>query len=85
MFEAMKNFKTVLQLVVDGHEGSVQPKGGNYYKRGCPFDGIIDPTWDKPKTKRFIKAMVYPPYPVAKFNDQDVTSYKAFLDLKNDK
>ena len=47
MFEAAKYFLKVLGLVEKGYVGHKQSKGGKYYKRGCPFDGIISDDWDE--------------------------------------
>lgn len=74
MFESMKCFKTVVHLVMSGYSGSSQTGKASFYRRGCPNDGKIDPDWDMEKKRRFVRAMIYPPYPPAKFQNKEVKS-----------
>ena len=83
MFEALSHFNEVVDLVASNYKGTVQDcTRGAYYKRGCPHDGTIDSSWSAEKIERFIRAMVFPPLPYARFADSEVTSvsgYRAIL------
>jgi methionyl-tRNA formyltransferase len=72
MFESMKYFENVLDLVKQGCVGKIQEGESSYFPRGCPYDGQINPGWDKNFKERFIRAMTYPPYPVARLDNQDI-------------
>ena len=78
-FEAMKDFLPVLQLVIAGDRGRDQIGTPSSYRRGCPHDGQINPTWPLAKTARFIRAMVNPPYPPAKFGDEEIYTMEQYL------
>jgi len=79
MFEASKYFIDAFNKVLDCKEGIPQKKGGSYYKRGCPFGGQINTSWETEKIKRFIRAMVYPPLPYASINKKEIRSFKEYL------
>ena len=74
MFEALKYFNEVLDRVMANEQGIPQLKGetGHYYPRGCPFNGVIDINWSIEMKERFIRAMIYPPMPAAKFNNREI-------------
>ena len=72
MFESMKYFLDAFELVKNGFTGEVQSGESSYFPRGCPYDGQINPQWHRDFKERFIRAMIYPPYPVAKMNSQDI-------------
>jgi UDP-4-amino-4-deoxy-L-arabinose formyltransferase/UDP-glucuronic acid dehydrogenase (UDP-4-keto-hexauronic acid decarboxylating) len=75
MFEAIKDFEVVLtKVLVEGYLGYQQQnaKETEFYKRGCPYDGVIDEDWDEDASDAFIRAMIYPPLSAAKFNGKDV-------------
>jgi methionyl-tRNA formyltransferase len=74
MYESMKYFPKALEQVILGVEGKQQADEGSYYSRGCPHDGQIDPNWDLAYKKRFIRAMIYPPYPVAQLEGRKIFS-----------
>ncbi len=73
-FMALDYFNEVLGMVVSGIQGSPQTGESSYYKRGCPFNGEIDSSWDNSYIERFIRAMIYPPYPPAKYKKENVVS-----------
>ncbi len=81
MFTAMNYFKEALKLVANGFQGIEQEGTSSYYKRGSPFNGIIDDNWNEALRKRFIRAMINPPYPVATFRNNEVRSYNDLEDL----
>jgi len=79
MFEALKDLKDVLNLVDSGFAGIPQDitAAADYFKRGCPHNGIVNETWDDQTSDNFIRAMIYPPLPPATFNGKEVYSLKA--------
>lgn len=79
MFESIKKFDYVFKFVLDGKTGLKQNCGSSYYKRGCPNNGNISPEWSINKKERFIRAMIYPPLPVAKYEDKDVYNIDEIL------
>ena len=85
MFEAMQSFPIAFKMVIEGYAGRKQIGSESYYKRGCPFEGkIIDEMEEKMK-ERFIRAMIYPPYPSAKYKGKEIKTYKEYRDcLKNE-
>jgi methionyl-tRNA formyltransferase len=74
MFESMKQFPNAFEFVSAGRPGIKQAGESSWYKRGCPHQGQIDPSWDAGRKERFIRAMIYPPYPVAKLGDRPIHS-----------
>ncbi len=83
MFEAMNDFSEAFNLVSSGYAGVEQVGTPSLYKRGCPYDGIIDDNWSEEKIERFIRAMIYPPYAPAKYNNKDIFSLKDYKMIKN--
>ena len=78
MFEAIKDFLNVIELVKSNFTGKEQVGEPSFYKRGCPYDGIIDENWNDDKVERFIRAMIAPPMPVCKFNDNEIHSFDEY-------
>ena len=76
MFESMKSFEKVLSLVEQGYEGEAQEGAESYFNRGCPYDGQILSEWSHEDKEVFIRAMINPPYPVAKLGDKDIYTMK---------
>lgn len=72
MFESMKYFEYSLELVNNEYSGIPQEGEATYFARGCPYGGQIDPEWNIQLKERFIRAMIYPPYPVAKLHEKEV-------------
>ena len=83
MFESLKYFKDVVRMVLEEDAGTFQDDNmGKYYKRGCPLKGEIDDAWDSEKIKRFIRSMVCPPLPYARYNGREVKTFNDFLELR---
>ena len=76
MFESMKHFLEAVSLVEMGYEGKKQEGTVTQYKRGCPMDGRIVDSMDDEMKERFVRAMCYPPYPAAKYNDQEIKTFR---------
>lgn len=79
MYESLSDFNAVLGLVLSGVAGRNQEEGGSYYKRGAPYNGIIDPKWDDAKISRFIRALKHSPYPYAQFGGEDITNLEDYF------
>jgi methionyl-tRNA formyltransferase len=45
-------------------------RGGNYYPRKVPYDGLIDVSWSPVRIESFIRAMYFPPFKGAILNHQ---------------
>jgi len=78
MFEAMKKFEEVVDAVLIGVEGIIQKGAESYYSRGCPHDGEISSDWSDKYISNYIRAMINPPLPVAKFKGNDIFSMDQF-------
>lgn len=79
MFHAAGDFLEALTLVEAGAHGVAQDhSAGSYYKRGCPHNGQIDPSWTREKIKRFIRAMTYPPLPPASLDGSEIRSIQEY-------
>ena len=78
----IKNWNFAFEMVKSNVSGIPQGPGGSYHKRGCPYDGQIDPKWPLDKIERFIRAMIYPPYPPAKYKDKEIYSINDYLKLR---
>jgi methionyl-tRNA formyltransferase len=90
MFESMKQVPKVIEHVSRGLQGQKQEGESSYYSQGCPHNGQIDPSWDEAcphngqidpswdeaYKERFIRAMIYPPYPVAKLGEKVIYSIR---------
>jgi methionyl-tRNA formyltransferase len=75
MFQSMRYFERVLRLVFNNVKGRKQIGKGSYYARGAPYKGIISKNWSREKKKNFIKAMIFPPRPLAKYKGKSVIKY----------
>lgn len=82
MYKAMEYFKEALKLVMDNYPGTEQTGETSYYKRGCPHDGVINPEWDDQYIERFIRAMTYPPYKPAFFDNKEIKEFREYLKYK---
>ena len=78
MLESMKKFSLAFAHVANGLPGKKQEGKPSYYPRGCPHKGKIDPNWDYAYKERFIRAMTYPPYPVAKLGGRKIFTMHDF-------
>lgn len=67
----VENFNNAFTLLLNGHDGVNQKEiasKGRYYNRSLPLDGILEiKNANNEDIEQFIKAMYFPPYPVAKF------------------
>lgn len=80
MFEASKHFSFAFDFVLNGKIGTPQViSNENYFKRGCPCNGVLDENWDEKKIERFIRAMIYPPMPVATLKGKSIYSVDDLL------
>lgn len=81
MFESMNYFLEVVELVKNNVKGRKQEGLSSQYKRGCPFNGILSDSMDFDMKERFVRAMCYPPYPAARYNGKEITSYKQIISI----
>ena len=80
----MNDFQYACDLVTDGFEGLEQDYNkATYYKRGAPYNGIIDEDWPVKRVEKFIRAMTHPPLPYATFRDQEIKTLNDYLKIKN--
>lgn len=69
---AIYSFSSVFEMAKSGYASvssvpqSLLGAKTSYHKAGPPFNGIIDDDWDRSMIERFIRAMTYPPLPLAK-------------------
>ena len=87
MFESLKKINYVIKFVISGKKGTKQKivKIKNYYSRKLPFDGHISTKWEEDYTKRFIKALNFPPLKPASFNKKYINDFKTFKKIINKK
>lgn len=76
MFESMNYFLEVVHLVERGYEGKTQEGIATKYNRGCPMEGKITDQMNDKMKERFVRAMCYPPYPAAQYNNQEVKTLR---------
>lgn len=84
MFAALNDFEKAMKHVVSNDPGTVQVNSqrDRYYKRGCPYDGVLDESWPEEKAERFIRAMIYPPLPAARFKDMEIYTMDQYQNLR---
>jgi len=82
MFSSMLRFKEALSLAIVRFDGFAQEGDSSYFKRGCPYEGVIDAEWNDDFIERFIRAMIYPPYAHAKYNNKEIKNFKDYLQFK---
>lgn len=74
------------ELVKMGLKGVRQDEyGTSYNTRSAPNSGQIDDNWPSDKIERFIRAMIYPPYPPARYKGSDIYSIEDFKKLTKKK
>lgn len=83
MFDGMESYLEALDMVENGFLGTPQVGEASYHRRGCPFNGEIDPSWDEVRIERFIRAMIAPPYPPATFKGIAVETFEAYSRIRN--
>lgn len=64
---ALSELEVVVRKMFAKEPGTEQASGGSFFDRKLPFNGIIDPTWDRSQIDRFIRAMYFPPFPAASY------------------
>ena len=82
MVLAMEDFEKAFNMVCSGFAGTKQVGNETYYSRGCPFNGLISENMDDDTVERFIRAMIYPPYPVAKYKGISISSFEDYKQIK---
>lgn len=82
MFLSMELFPTAFNMVINGYKGEPQIGIPSYYRRGCPYDGVLSDDMDELMKERFIRAMIYPPYPAANYMNNEIKTLRELLDFK---
>jgi methionyl-tRNA formyltransferase len=82
MFRATEDFLSAAAFALSGEPGTPQKGPALYYKRGAPFNGVIDPAWPEPKIERFIRAMTFPPLPYASFCGSPVRTMDEYHEIQ---
>lgn len=86
MFESLKPFNKIFNSIVKRKFNIISSKTkASYYKRGAPFNGIIDEKWSVDFIKKFIKSMIFPPKKNAIFKRSEVNNFASYLKLKNER
>lgn len=83
MFYSMEYFDKVLDLVINGFIGEEQMGTPSYNKRGCPMDGLLTDDMSDEEAERFIRAMINPPYPLARYKGKAIDNYLEYLRIKD--
>jgi len=78
MFQAVQELMPVVELVFDGAPGVPQSGEATHFKRGAPYNGVIDPAWPDEDVEHFIRAMTFPPYPYATFLGAPVRTFEEY-------
>lgn len=81
MDKAVAFWPAAFELVRSGFRGVEQEGDPSYFPRGVPHEGEIDDTWPLERVERFIRAMIFPPLPAAKYRGEEVTSMERYLEL----
>lgn len=76
MFESMNCFLEAVNMVAAGFVGIRQSGIATEYRRGCPLEGKIDDSMNDEMKERFVRAMCYPPYPAAQYNNQEIRTFR---------
>lgn len=63
-FMFYSNFLSVFEGYVSGDIIPQKQDGevSSYYPRKLPYNGVVDPLWDKETKSRFLRAMYFPPF-----------------------
>lgn len=72
MFQGMDYFLEAFDKVANGYMGTAQKGEASWYKRGCPYGGKITEEMDENMKERFIRAMIFPPYPAAEYKNREI-------------
>lgn len=77
---ALQHIKVVLSTCVE--KGKIQKKLGKYFDKKIPYQGAIDPSWDRDMIEKFIRAMYHPPYDLVRYENCCIDSYEQYLKIK---
>jgi methionyl-tRNA formyltransferase len=79
MFQAVQDLIPAVEFVFDGAPGIPQSGEATHFKRGAPYNGVIDPAWPEADVEHFIRAMTFPPYPYATFLGTPIRTFEEYL------
>ena len=83
MERGVKFWPAAFELVKAGFSGVEQEGQPSHHKRGCPYDGCIQENWPTEKIGRFIRAMIFPPYPCAAYKGKPIKTIDEYLKLSH--
>ena len=82
---AIPRLEEVITMMISGQSGEKQCLEGTYFTRELPCGGVIDTSWDLARIDRFIRAMLFPPFPPAsvliKGTKYMVSSLSEYVDI----
>lgn len=81
MERAADFWPAAFELVKLGFAGVPQEGVASYHRPGPPHSGEIDESWPLDRVERFIRAMINPPYPYARYCGQEVRTLDEYLAL----
>jgi len=79
MFQAIEDLVPAIECVFEGAPGVPQSGEATHFKRGAPYNGVIDPAWSEARVEHFIRAMTFPPYPYATFLGTPIRTLEEYL------
>ncbi len=79
----VENWPRAFELVRDGVAGEPQGEESSYHGRGAPYDGEIQDSWPDAVVERFIRAMINPPYPPARYRGENVLTFADYERLRS--
>ena len=82
MSRAMEDFLPVLEAVRVGNPGTPQEGTASYYSRGCPMDGEIGEGWEAERVDRFVRALVFPPFPPARYRGRPIRTFREYEEAR---
>ncbi len=85
MEKGIQFFPAAFDLVKHGFPGVEQQGCPSFHKRGCPYEGHIQDDWSIDKVERFIRSMIFPPYPCATYKGVSVSTLDEYLKLSGRK
>lgn len=74
-------FPVAFNAACMGVRGYDQQGRSSYHPRQVPYNREINPNWTWHQIERFIRAMIYPPYPPATFKGREIYTLQQYVDI----
>ena len=81
MHRGVEFWPAALELVKAGFPGAPAQGASSFHKRGAPYGGVIQEGWPVDQVERFIRAMIFPPYPSATFRGHEIKSLADYMQV----